>query len=179
MGNDRAVAVFGSSEPPEGHPLYEQARTVGRLLALRGFVVMTGGYGGVMEGASRGAREAGGRAVGVTCEMFRGRRPNPFLTEERRAPTLFERQRVLVETPRGYVVLHGKSGTLAEVSLVWALHRAGSLGDRPLVLLGEAWPALLDLLSGAEMLETEQRAITRVAREPDEAVRELEDGIGA
>lgn len=179
MSRDRAVAVFGSSEPLEGHPLYEQARAVGRLLALRGFVVMTGGYGGVMEGASRGAREVGGRAVGVTCEMFRGRRPNPFLSEERRTATLFDRQRVLVETPRGYVVLHGKSGTLAELTLVWALHRAGSLGDKPLVLLGEAWSALLDLLSGAEMLETEQRSITRVAREPAEAVGDLEDRIGA
>lgn len=172
------VAVFGSSEPPEGHPLYEQARTVGRLLAEGGFAVMTGGYGGVMEGASRGAREAGGPAIGVTCEAFRGRRANSFLTEERRTPTLFDRQRVLVEVPKGYIVLHGKSGTLAELALIWALHRAGNLADKPLVLLGDAWPAVLDALWRADMLEAEERSMTRLAREPEQAVRALAEGIG-
>jgi len=54
-----AVAVFGSSEPAAGDPLYEAARRVGSLLAGAGYDVVTGGYGGVMEGASRGAVEAG------------------------------------------------------------------------------------------------------------------------
>lgn len=70
------VAVFGSADPPEGDPLYELARTVGGLLVNAGYGVLTGGYGGVMEGASRGAAEAGGVAIGVTCAVFGDRAPS-------------------------------------------------------------------------------------------------------
>ena len=75
----RTIAVFGSSEPREGEPSYEQARLLGRLLAQRGYAVINGGYGGVMEAVSRGASEAGGLAIGVACDVFAGRRPNRYL----------------------------------------------------------------------------------------------------
>ncbi len=82
--DDRPIAVFGSSEPLEGEPLYEQARRVGALLAAAGYRVVTGGYGGVMEGASRGAIERGGEAIGVVCgAVFPARSPNRYLTEVR------------------------------------------------------------------------------------------------
>jgi uncharacterized protein (TIGR00730 family) len=165
-----SIAVFGSSEALPGEPLYEQARSVGRLLAEAGFVVVTGGYGGVMEGASRGAAEAGGTAVGVVCGIFRGRAPNPYLDEIVDTPDLFARTRTLIERARGYVVLEGKSGTLAEVALLWALHRAGSLDRRPVVLLADAWRALLRHLVLAGVIESEQFDVTRVVDSPEEAV---------
>lgn len=170
----RFVAVFGSADPPEGDPLYESARRVGRLLALRGYGVVTGGYGGVMEGASRGAVEALGIAVGVTCATFLGRTPNRFLTERREQPDLVARTGALVEAADGYIVLLGKSGTLAELTLVWALHRAGSLGPRPVILLGAAWRPFLHHLVRGAMIEDEQLGITRVADEPEDAVAELD-----
>jgi uncharacterized protein (TIGR00730 family) len=177
------VAVFGSADPGEGDPLYELARRVGALVATAGYGVLTGGYGGVMEGASRGAAEHGGTAVGITCASFVDRTPNRFLTEIREAQDLVQRTGWLIEAACGYIVLHGKSGTLAELTLVWALHRAGSLGARPVVLLGAAWRPFLHHLVRAGMIESEQLAITRVADEPEEAVAELErflvaEGVG-
>jgi uncharacterized protein (TIGR00730 family) len=175
MENKRKlVAVFGSAEAPEGDPLYELARQVGGLLVAAGYGVVTGGYGGVMEGASRGAAEAGGIAIGVTCASFSGRTPNRFLTENREEADLIARTRALIESACGYVVLHGKSGTLAELTLVWALHRAGSLGRRPVVLLGDAWRPFLHHLVRGAMIEDDQLAITRVADEPGSAVMELD-----
>lgn len=56
---EKSIAVFGSALPLEGSAAYEEARLTGQLLARAGYVVLNGGYGGVMEGASRGAREAG------------------------------------------------------------------------------------------------------------------------
>jgi uncharacterized protein (TIGR00730 family) len=164
------VAVFGSSEPPEGDPLYESARRVGSLLVTAGYDVITGGYGGVMEAASRGAVEAGGRAVGVTCAVFSSRAPNRYLTERRETGDLVERTGALVAAGRGYVVLHGKSGTLSELTLLWALHRAGSLGPRPVILLGDAWRPFLHHLVKGRMIEVDQLAITRVAEGPEDAV---------
>jgi uncharacterized protein (TIGR00730 family) len=177
------VAVFGSADPEAGDPLYELARRVGALLVTAGYGVLTGGYGGVMEGASRGTAENGGSAVGVTCASFLGRNPNRFLTETREAVDLVARTGSLVDAACGYIVLHGKSGTLAELTLVWALHRAGSLGPRPVVLLGDAWRPFLHHLVQAGMIESEQLAITRVVDGPEDAVMELDrfvvaEGVG-
>jgi uncharacterized protein (TIGR00730 family) len=182
-GKRLLVAVFGSADPPEGDPLYERARQVGGLLVAAGYGVVTGGYGGVMEGASRGAVEAGGVAVGVTCARFIGRTPNRFLTETREEADLVARTGALVAAACGYIVLHGKSGTLAELTLVWALHRTGSLGRRPVVLLGDAWRPFLHHLVRGAMIEDDQLGITRVADGPENAVMELDrflvaEGIG-
>ena len=70
MNDERIVTVFGSSRPSEGDSDYAEARELGRRLAERGFAVCSGGYGGVMEAASRGAKEAGGKTYGVTAEFF-------------------------------------------------------------------------------------------------------------
>lgn len=173
MSNPPAIAVFGSSEPAPGDPLYEQAHRLGGLIAAAGHVLVTGGYGGVMEAACAGAVGAGGRTVGVTCAIFAGREPNRFLTEEIRADDLFERTQKLIELAGGFVVLHGKSGTLAELALLWALDRAGCLNRRPVVLLGDGWSALLAFLRRCEMLEPAQRRITRVAGTPEQAMSQL------
>jgi uncharacterized protein (TIGR00730 family) len=168
------VAVFGSGEAREGDPLYELARRVGMRLVEAGYGVVTGGYGGVMEGANRGAVEAGGASVGVTCAVFSGRAPNGFLTERRETPDLLARTGALIDAACGYIVLHGKSGTLAELTSVWALHRAGSLGPRPVVLLGGAWRPFLHHLVRGDMIEDDQLAITRVADGPEDAVTALD-----
>lgn len=168
------VAVFGSSEPLSGDPLYETARRVGALLSGAGYGVVNGGYGGVMEGASRGAAEAGGHVVGVTCAAFAGRKPNRFLTERLETADLVTRTGALVDAACGFIVLHGKSGTLAELTLVWALHRSGGSGSRPVILLGDAWRPFLHHLVGANMIESDQLAITHVADGPEDAVAILD-----
>ena len=173
----RAVAVFGSSEPVPGDPIYEAARKVGELLARAGYRVATGGYGGVMEAASRGAREAGGGTIGVTCSIFSDRRPNEFVDEIVPTDDLHERQRRLIEASSGFVVLPGKSGTLAELTLLWALHRAGSLTSSPVVLLGAGWVHFLRHLVASGMIEPDQLAITRAVATPEEAVAAVDAAL--
>lgn len=168
-----AIAVFGSSEPQPGEALYETAREVGRLLALDGHSVLTGGYGGMMEGASRGATEAGGEAIGVICDIFPDRKPNPYVSRVVRSADLHERTRLLIEGATGFVVLAGKAGTLAELALLWALQRAGCLGRRPMVTLGDLWPAVVEQLAEAGLLESAQLARMRFTRSPAESVAAL------
>lgn len=173
------VAVFGSSEPGPSDPLYENALRLGSLLATAGHGVVTGGYGGVMEAASKGAQEAGGRTLGITCEAFRGRSPNAYLSEEIRARDLFERTRLLLEHAHAFVVLRGKSGTLAELAFLWACHRSGGLSGRSVVLLGDAWVDLLRHLVRDEMIEPEQLDITRAASTPEEAAGQIDAAVAA
>ena len=166
----RRVGVFGSSDARPGEALYELARKVGELLAASEFDVVTGGYGGVMEAASRGAIASGGATVGVISAAFGSRSPNPYLTSRIETADLVERMGTLVTVSEGFVVLPGKSGTLAELTLLWALHRAGSLGRRPVVLLGAPWRSFLHHLVRGDMIEDEQLSITRVVDRPEDAV---------
>lgn len=175
MAGSRSIAVFGSSEPEPGDPLYETARRIGALLAAEGFRVVTGGYGGVMEGASRGAREAGGTTLGICCDIFPSRDPNAWLSRSVTTPDLFDRTRELVASSDGFVVLDGKTGTLAEASFLWALHRAGQLGHRPIVLVGDGWRHLLRHLVRSGMMDDVQLDVTRVVDTPEDAL----DALGA
>lgn len=171
------MAVFGSSEPLPGEPAYETARRIGTLLALAGFGIVNGGYGGVMEAASRGAREAGGFALGVTTADFARGAGNAWLSREHRAENLFERTRVLMEESAAYIILPGKAGTLAELAFLWALHRAGLLGGRPIVLLGSFWSGFVEDLQARELLDPPQAAATTLAATPEEAVAILRERV--
>lgn len=174
----RAIAVFGSSEPLAGEPAYEQARELGRRLASAGFAVITGGYGGVMEAASRGAREGGGTAIGVPSRLFSDRKPNRWVDSAVMTEDLYERSRELIERAGGYVILPGRAGTLSELALLWALIRAGCLERRPVILLGDYWKPLFDQLSRSNVLEPAQQLQTRVVATSAEALERIAAALG-
>jgi len=79
------ITVFGGSQPTEGSSAYAEARELGKALADNGWTVITGGYTGTMEAVSRGAADAGGHVVGVTCaevERSHNRTTNRWVKEE-------------------------------------------------------------------------------------------------
>src|SRR5829696_6278335 len=142
----KIISVFGGSAPKPDSPAYEEARQVGSALATAGWTVATGGYTGVMEAASRGACEAGGHVIGVTCtliEQWRGLKANEWVREERRYETLRERLNYLVEFCDAAIALPGGIGTLSEVALTWSLLQTGELKAKPLVVIGRVWSETL------------------------------------
>ena len=141
------ITVFGGAQPKEGSSAYEEARELGKMLAERGHTVLTGGYMGTMEAVSRGASEAGGHVIGVTCidiEEWRGSKPNQWVKEERRKKSLIERLQALIEGCDAAIALSGGAGTLAEISLTWNLMIVESLPPRPLALIGSGWQSTFD-----------------------------------
>ena len=174
----RAVAIFGSSEPRPGEASYREAHRAGVLLAEAGLAVVNGGYGGVMEACSRGAREAGGPAIGVTVEGFLGRSGgNRWLTHELREPDLYLRTRTLIDLACGYFVLPGKAGTLAEVSFLWALRRGQLLGVRPVILAGPHWEEVVRTLREKGLLDPATLKRTWMAPTVDGAVELLLENL--
>ncbi len=118
------ISVFGGSQPVPGSPAYNEAYELGRLIALSGHTVLTGGYIGTMEAVSRGSAEAGGHVIGVTCadiEAWRLVKPNAWVKEERRFNTLQERLYELIQACDAAIALPGGPGTLTEVALTWNL----------------------------------------------------------
>jgi Predicted Rossmann fold nucleotide-binding protein len=169
------VAVFGASRVDPDGAVYREGVRCGRLLAESGFAVATGGYGGLMEAVSRGARAAGGRVIGVTAPaVFPDRpRPNPHLTEERRAASLLERIRELTEGSAAALALPGSLGTATELMAAWNLaYVARFAGERPrpVVAVGRPWNRLVPELAAA--LHTDGTLVTLVAT-VDAAVAEL------
>ena len=148
MKRDKVITVFGSSRPREGHADYTEALGLGRALAA-GFAICTGGYGGVMEAVSRGAREAGGRVLAVTSSSFRSR-ANQWVEKETRVESWEERLFALIRRGDGYVACKGGTGTLVELAVVWEMLNKCVMNRRPFVVLGDFWQPVLERVREVE-----------------------------
>ena len=169
----RTIAVFGSSRRDAEEPLYREAYELGGLLARTGYTVLSGGYGGSMAAVSRGAAEAGGRVIGVTCAIFDPLPSNPWLAEEVKAPTLIDRLSIMLDRSDGFVAVRGGIGTLSEVTLAWSLLQTRSLAGKPLVLLGANWQSVLDAFVEHTDLGRSIAALARVVAAPADVLPAL------
>lgn len=173
------ISVFGGSQPRKGESAYTEAMELGRLLAQHGHTVLTGGYIGTMEAVSRGAHEAGGHVIGVTCEdieAWRAVRPNQWVKEERRKKTLIERLQALIEGCDAAFVLPGGAGTLTEVALMWNLMIVEARHRSPLILVGRGWQSTFDRFFNEfhTYMPMNQRELLRFAEDVKTAVKMLE-----
>ncbi len=174
------ISVFGSSAPLPGSADYETARDLGQRLAQLGFVVQTGGYSGVMEGASRGAAEAGGHVIGVTCDQIESFRPlgaNQWVEEEVRQPTLRLRVLHLVENCDAIIVLPGGIGTLSELALAWSFVQVGEIDPKPIIPVGGLWQRMLAAFVDNAYVRPEHLALLSPARTSVEAVAVLQKSL--
>ena len=151
MGKERIITVFGSSRPKDDSEDYDEARVLGRSLAKHGFAVCTGGYTGVMEAASRGAKEAGGRTYGVTADFFKNAKLNRWVDSEVRMKTWEERLFELIRLADGFVACKGGTGTLVELAVVWEMLNKSVMQAKPFAVLGEFWQPILDRVREVEL----------------------------
>ena len=147
------ITVFGGTAAAPASAPYEEARRLGRLLAQHGHMVISGGYMGVMEAVSRGAAEAGGHVVGVTCaeiERWRGSKANPWVLEEWKTETLMDRLVLLMDRCDAAIALAGGPGTLVEISLLWNRMIIDAVPHKPLILSGDGWKSAFEALFSAQ-----------------------------
>jgi uncharacterized protein (TIGR00730 family) len=164
----RVISIFGTGKAQEGDYAYKIAEKTGRLLAQAGFTIANGGYGGTMTAAAKGASEAGGEVIGVTCSAFKNSRPNQYITHEIVTNSLDERLDTLIELGQAYMVLPGGTGTLLEMAKVWELKNKGFLKEqKPIILIGEFWKPLVELLA---IDNPKSRNQVLIADEPRQAV---------
>ncbi|MBC7910524.1 MAG: LOG family protein [Pyrinomonadaceae bacterium] len=167
--HERIVTIFGGSKCDESCAEYSQARRAGQLLAEAGYTICTGGYLGVMEAASRGAREKGGRVMGIVMNQFKAE-PNRYLTDKVASAHFYERLQNLISRSLGFIALRGGMGTVTEVSLVWNKLQTGVIEPRPLVLLGDCWPPLVKSWQDYLAVSASDLAVLDFAETPEEAV---------
>ena len=169
---ERIVTIFGGSKCGEDCEEYAQAHRVGELLAEAGFVICTGGYLGVMEAASRGAREKGGRVLGIVMNQFKAE-PNRYLTDKVASAHFYERLQNLITRSVGFIALRGGMGTVTELSLVWNKLQTRVIDARPLVLLGDCWPPVVECWRTHLVVSAQDVAFLDFAGTPEEAVQHI------
>ncbi len=142
----KTVTIFGSSRVSKDSDDYKNAYELGKLLGEFGFTVCNGGYSGIMEATAHGAKNAGGKTIGVISEIF-SRSPNQFIDQAILEKTLLSRLEKLVELGDAYIVLKGATGTLAELAIVWEYINKGIMVEKPIIVLGNFWLPVLKTLN--------------------------------
>jgi uncharacterized protein (TIGR00730 family) len=172
------VTIFGGSQAKPGDQTYQEAYLLGSLLAKAGHTILTGGYIGVMEAASRGAAESGGHVIGVTCEeieRWRPGGPNRWVNEERKYPTLRQRLFALIDSCDAAIAMPGGIGTLAEIGEIWSHVQSQSISPRPIILVGSGWKQTITTLFTAqgEFIPARYRELLTFAEDSRSAVQAL------
>jgi hypothetical protein len=180
--SSKVITVFGSSRPRAGEADYEEARALGSALAARGFVVCSGGYAGVMEAVSRGAKEAGGHTTAVTARFFRNKL-NAWVDEDHGMETWQERLFELVRLGDGFVACKGGTGTLVELAVVWEMLNKSIIPCKPFVTLGNFWSPILDRVREVEMdhgspWSEAGKRLVHVAANPEDAATFMVEALG-
>lgn len=176
------VSVFGSARIARDHPHYDMAQRLGGELARSGFAVMTGGGGGLMEAANRGAREAGGYSMGCGISIPEEQTQNAYLDAHMHFEHFFVRKVMLVKYSCAFVVLPGGFGTVDEAFEIATLIQTGKLTRFPVVAMGvEFWEPVRNMLyetmvpSG--LIDESDLGIVKLTDDPREAVEWIRGGI--
>jgi uncharacterized protein (TIGR00730 family) len=191
------IVFFGSARIAPDGPLgryYEEARELARLITTwskslashcNRYVVCSGGGGGIMEAANRGATEAGGRTIGLNIGLPHEQRSNPYITRELSFEFhyFFMRKLWFAHLARALVVFPGGFGTLDELAEILTLQQTQKL-DRPITVLlygSQYWKEIInfDALVRHGMISREDLELFRYADDPATALGLLQDGLAA
>ena len=175
-----AVSVFGSARVRADHDAYSAARRAGRLFAEAGWTVVTGGGGGVMEAANRGAKEGGGQSVGFNIELPHEQDTNGFLDVSLTFEHFYVRKTMFVKAAEGFVIFPGGFGTLDELFESLTLIQTGKVLHFPVVLFGSAyWRDMLawvnDELLREGMISPNDVDLLALTDDPEEAVQIVDE----
>lgn len=169
------IGVMGSARLTESDGWWARAHQLGALLAGKGFVVVTGGYGGLMAAVSRGAHEMGGRVIGLPMQHWTGVEPNQWNADLRWSSTYGTRLNHLLHCD-GVIALPGGVGTLSEMAIAWAASQTEGRA-LPLVLLGDCWLPVIQSVRENLIVSEGDLNLLRFAASPEEAVREIQAGL--
>ena len=170
-----AVSIFGSARVKPEDPVYRQSRRLAALFVRNRYAVITGGGGGVMEAANRGAAEAGGTSVGLNITLPFEQKPNPYANVRLEFKYFFIRKVMFVKYATAYVIMPGGFGTLDELFEAVTLIQTHRIRPLPVILVGtDYWSGLLEWIKSRLLKEQRVAAkdleILRIMDDPEEIV---------
>ncbi len=173
-----AVSVFGSARTTEEDPYYDLARRTARLLAEKNIAVITGGGGGIMEAANRGAREGGGTSIGFNIELPHEQQPNGYLDQMLLFHYFFVRKVMFLKYSVGFILFPGGFGTMDEMFEALTLVQTERNPNFGLVLVGSAyWEKLIEWLKEPMLargyISARDLDLFEITDEPERAVARI------
>ena len=149
-----AVSIFGSARTPRSHANYRAARKLARDLARRGFSIVTGGGPGIMEAANRGAKDGGGRSIGLNINLPHEQKPNPHQDVALHFRYFFVRKFHFVKHSTAFVNFPGGFGTMDEMFEALTLIQTEKVRELPVVLIGKRyWSGLVEWIQQTMLLQ--------------------------
>ena len=170
-----AVSIFGSARVKPDDPVYKKTEMLAALFAKNNFAVITGGGGGIMEAANKGAAEAGGKSVGLNIVLPFEQKPNKYSNLRLEFKYFFIRKVMFVKYAHAYVIMPGGFGTLDELFEAVALVQTHRIKPLPVILVGsEYWGGLKKWIKSrlleASMVSSRDMDILKVIDDPEEVV---------
>lgn len=174
------VAIFGYADAVENDKLFKEVIKVSKALALSGYTVVDGGGPGVMKAATLGAKEGGGKVIGVTLyprdmTHFEGRDPKNLFDEEIRTESYIERTVMLMKEGQAYVVFNGGTGTISEFGMAWGLARLYFGHHKPLILYGNFWRSIIKVFKSNMMIRPEELQVFKIVDSPQGVLKALKE----
>lgn len=140
-----AVTIFGSARVAPDHRYYHMAETMAAMMAENGFAVITGGGGGIMEAANKGAAEKGGKSVGMNIILPREQKPNPYANIQIQFNYFFVRKVMFIKYAQAYIIMPGGFGTLDEFAEAITLVQTHRIKPLPVILFERRyWEGLIE-----------------------------------
>ena len=174
------VSVFGSARTKESDPLYAEARKTGKLLVDAGYGVITGGGPGIMEAASRGAFEAGGKSIGLNIELPMEQNPNQYQTDSLSFRYFFVRKVCFLKYSTAVIVFPGGFGTVDELSEVLTMVQTRKINMIPIIFVGkEFWRDAVQwidrTLTGHGYIAPEDNELYKIVDSAEEGMEYLKE----
>jgi uncharacterized protein (TIGR00730 family) len=177
---EKAITIWGSARVKEDDIWYKKAVKTAKLLAQKGYTIITGGGPGIMEAANKGASEIGAESIGLNIELPEEQKPNPYIKTLISFRYFFTRKVMFVKYTKGFIIFPGGFGTLDEFTEAITLIQTKRIHKFPVVLMDEEyWDGFIkwmsDILLKRGYIDKEDLKIFKVVNEPEEALKIIEN----
>jgi hypothetical protein len=170
-----AVSIFGSARTSTEDKYYKLAVETSEILAKAGYTIITGGGGGIMEAANKGAAMAGGKSIGLNIELPHEQKPNQYQNLSLHFKYFFCRKVMFLKYAHGFIAFPGGFGTLDEFYEALVLIQTLKQGHFPVILFGsDFWNGMVDWLQNVMLkkhryISDEDMAVFCVCDDPQKA----------
>ena len=172
------VSIFGSARVRPGDDTYEKTVEIARKLAENGYHIITGGGPGIMEAGNKGAREGGGKSVGLNIHLPMEQEPNAFADIRLSFKYFFVRKVMFVKYAQAYVGMPGGFGTLDEIFEAITLIQTKRIKPFPVILFGSdywrpLWKWIEDTLLARTLISPDDLELVTILDNPDDVVKTI------
>lgn len=171
----QGVTIFGSARLAQDSKYCKMAFDLGHKLAENGHAVITGGGPGIMEAASHGAYEIGGRVIGFNITLAHEQFPNPYITDCITFEYFFARKVSLAMGAKVFVFFPGGFGTMDELSEILCLMQEKKMPKMPVFLIGKDYWLGFDKMIGKmialKLINAKDTGIFKITDDVDEVVK--------